>query len=68
MAKRKTPLRWVRFTRTIGEHNLEAEYAIDGRLIRVRSKHGEKATQLGGSKSDPEGLAAMLALELAKGL
>jgi hypothetical protein len=64
MAKPKKALDWVRFTRKIGEHNLDAEYAIDGRMLRVRSQQGSKATLLGGST--PENLAAMLALELAK--
>lgn len=69
MGRKTKALRWFPFKRTLGDIELEGEYAIDGRLIRVRSKHhpGEKVTQLGGMSGDPEGFAVTLAMELAKG-
>lgn len=67
MARKTKSLRWFPFKRKIEDLELEGEYAIDGRLIRVRTKHGTKVTQLGGMSGNPEAFAVTLAAELAKG-
>lgn len=41
-------------------------YEVDGRMLRVSSAYGSKATQMGGSKANEIGLAQMMLRELVQ--
>jgi len=64
--KTKKQLDWIPFKKKIGTNELEGQWALDGRILRVTTNHGSKSAML--NASNPESLALMLALELAKGL
>jgi hypothetical protein len=63
MPRRSKPLDWMPFKNT--EKDLEGDWAIDGPMLRVRTKHGSKGAVLSSVSFAPT-LALMLADELAK--
>jgi hypothetical protein len=60
--KRRTPLEWNEYSRTIDEGEIRARYAVDGHILRVTAGGAEKVTSYHGGSC--EMLVGMLALEM----
>jgi hypothetical protein len=54
---------WQQITAEFSGHPLSGSYAIEGGVVKVKTRHGEKATQIGAL--NPEWVARRLLQELA---
>ena len=55
---------WQQITAEFSGHPLSGSYAIEDGMVKVKTPHGEKATQIGSF--NPEWLARRLLQELAE--